>query len=169
MRTLFTLLLMSLMVSSWAFDFKGVAIGSAATPAQIQERLGVKCGKGHEGSHVCNGNVTVAREPASMNLVIGSKGIVERIALTLSPEAFDEVSPELIRKFGNPTSTSRSVIQNRMGAKYSQVIHLWKAKDGTEVFYMKYVGSLDISAINFSTEADRALLGKNKKNRDGDL
>ncbi len=55
---------------------------------------------------VCNGDITIAREPASMNLVISPKGIVQRIALTLSPDVFDEVAPELIRKFGKPTSKS---------------------------------------------------------------
>ncbi len=118
---------------------------------------------------VCNGNVTVARESASVNLVISTKAIVQRIDLTLSPDAFDEVAPELIRKFGKPTSTSRSVVQNRLGAKYPQVIYLWAAKDGTQVLYMKYSASLDRSTLNFSTKADRSMLIKGKENRSGDI
>jgi len=169
MRTLLAFLCCASAVSAWAFDFKGITIGGAATPAQIQERLGVTCGEGLPGWQVCNGDVSVAREPATMNLVISPKGIVQRIRLSLSPDAFDEVAPELIRKFGNPTSTSQSVVQNRMGAKYEQIIHLWADKNGTQVLYMKYAGTLDSSTLYFSTKADRALRGKQKENRKDDI
>lgn len=118
---------------------------------------------------ICNGDVTVAREPASMNLVISPKGTVQRIALILSPDAFDEVAQELMRKFGKPASTSRTTVQNRMGAKYLQIVHLWTDKDGVQVLYMKYAGTLERSTLNFSTKADRTMLNKGRENRAGDL
>ncbi|MDO9165058.1 MAG: hypothetical protein Q7U13_03030 [Rhodoferax sp.] len=169
MRRVLSLLILVLPVCSWSFDFKGIAVGKTATPDEIQQRLGVNCGVGYAAMQVCNGNVTVARESASINLVINPEGIVQRIALSLSPDAFDDVAPELIRKFGNPSSTSRSIVQNRMGAKYPQIVHLWSATDGTQVLYMKYAGTLERSSLNFTTEADRAMLSKGKESRSGDI
>lgn len=169
MRLALALAIFVLPLHAWCFDFKGITVGGAATPRDVQERLGVTCGEGYEEMQICNGDVTVAREPASMNLVISPKGIVQRIALTLSPDAFDEVAPELMRKFGKPASTSHTTVQNRMGAKYPQIVHLWSAKDGTQVLYMKYAGTLERSTLNFSTKADRAMLNKGRENRSGDL
>lgn len=169
MHILFALILVVIPLTSWAFDFKGVIVGGLATPADIRERLGVDCGDGYEGMQVCNGYVTVAKEPASMNLVISPKGIVQRINLSISPDVFEEIASELIRKFGKPTSTDRSTVQNRMGAKYLQVIYLWRKKDGTQIIYSKYSGSLDESTLNFSTKEDRDMLRKQKDNRSSDI
>ncbi len=153
----------------WAFDFKGVVVGAFATPDDIYRRLGVSCGEGYEGVQVCNGEVTIAHEPASMNLVISPKGIVQRIALTLSPDAFDDVAPELIQKFGEPTRVTHSIVQNRMGAKYPQTVYLWSGKGGIQMLYMKYSGTLDRSTLDFSTKADRVLLQGDKRGRGKDL
>lgn len=167
----FILILAMLILSSptCAFDFKGIAVGGSATPSDIQEKLGVKCGEGYENMQVCNGEVTIALAPASMNLVISPKGIVQRIALTLLPEAFDDVAPELVRKFGKPATVSRTTVQNRMGAKYLQISYHWSAKDGSEVLYTKYAGTLDRSTLNFSTKADRAVLQKENVGRKRDI
>ena len=157
MRTLLTILCCTPALS-WAFDFNGIAIGSTATPVQIQERLGVTCGERYAEMQICSGDVSIARAPATINLLINSRGIVQRIDLTLSLEAFDEVARELIRKFGNPTRTSRSVIENGTGVKYAQTVHLWADKDGAQVLYVKYAGTLDRSRLYFSTKAGRGLL-----------
>lgn len=155
--------------SAFAFDFKGIKIGAPATADQLREKLGVTCGKGAGEMQVCNGPVTVAREPAKLNLVIAPTGLVQRIELTLSPSSFDVVAPELIGKFGTPAKTERGQVQNRMGATFEQVHHLWVGEDETEVFYSKYASSLDRSRLYFSTKEDRDLLGKSKTDRGGDI
>jgi hypothetical protein len=38
------------------------------------------------------------------------------------------VAPELMRKFGKSASTSHTTVQNRMGAKYPQIVHLCQRK-----------------------------------------
>jgi hypothetical protein len=169
MRKLIPFLFLVVVHSAAAYDFKGVSIGKAASPADVENKLGVKCGVGFHGIQVCNGSVTIAREPAKMNLVISLKGIVDRIHLTLSPDAFEIVAPELIDKFGKPTSTSHTVVQNRLGAKFPQTVYLWSAKDGTEVLYSKYTSSLDESSLYFSTKADRELMRGSEKERRSDL
>ena len=112
--------------------------------------------------------MTVARENARMNLVISAAGIVQRIDLTLQPQTFDTLAPLLIEKFGPPAKTERSELQNRMGAKFDQVLHVWR--DGeSEVQYSKYAGSIDSSRLYFGTKEDRELLNKQKANRRGDI
>lgn len=160
---------MLLPLSAFGFDFKGIKIGALATPEQVQEKLGVKCGAGANAAQVCNGTVTIARETARLNLVINSAGVVQRMHLMLSPEAFDIVAPMLISKFGPPTKTSHSQIQNRMGAKFDQVRYWWQGEGDTEVDYSRYTGTLDSSTLYFSTKEDRELLGKLKGNRAGDI
>ena len=154
---------------SWSFDFKGIKLGAASTVTEVQEKTGVICGSGvdPEKTSVCNGDTTIAREPAYMNLLIND-GIVQRIDFTLSSDSFDIVAPELIKKFGKPTRVRHSVVQNRMGAKYPQVEYLWSSKDGREVRYEKYYFNLDKSNLNFSTKADREML-YGGKNRSGDI
>jgi hypothetical protein len=171
MRIILALLCLAVINPAIAFDFKGIAVGKTASTSDVTSKLGVECGTGSVGRQICNGEVTIARESASMNLVIGPNGIVDRINLELSPESFDAVAPELIRKFGKPTSTSKSTVQNRMGARYPQVVYLWSARDGTQVIYSKYTISLDKSSLNFSTKSERDFIRSflGKQNRSGDL
>ena len=147
---------------AFAYDFKGIAIGEPATPDLVQEKLGVECGLGGSGRdmQICNGDVTIAGESAYMNLVISPLGVVQRIHLSLSPDAFDIVAPLLVEKFGPPSSTDRSEIQNRMGAKFDQVIYLWEDKHENQILYSRYSGSVDTSSLNFSTEEDREMIKK---------
>ena len=151
------------------FDFKGVQLGAPSTPERVKEVLGVTCGIGADYYQVCNGSVTIAKEPAMMNLVINKNGIVQRISLSLSPGAFEVVTQELIKKFGTPTKTDQSTVQNPMSASFLQVVHLWKNANGNEVFYSKYESTIDNSVLNFSSKEDRELLGKRYSDRDKDI
>jgi hypothetical protein len=163
-----TLVTAALQAPAVALDFKGIAVGEPATAELVLDKLGVKCGAGASGMQVCNGAVTIARESAKMNLVINAAGIVQRIDLSLSPQAFEVVAPLLIEKFGPPAKTDRSEVQNRLGAKYEQVIHLWREGDA-EALYRRYAGSLDSSSLYFSTKEDRDLLSKRTATRRGDI
>jgi len=152
-----------------AFDFKGIRLGESSTPKQIRERLGVSCGIGAEDIQVCNGRVTIAEEPAEMNLVLSATGVVQRINLTLEPEQFDIVATELIRKFGKPATHSRSTVQNGFGANFAQQAIQWNGPAGTVLFFEKYAGSLRQSMLFFSTAADRRKMESLKKDRHKDL
>jgi hypothetical protein len=151
-----------------ALDFKGIVVGEPATPEQVLEKLGVECGAGFNGIRVCNGAVTIAREGAKMNLVISAAGVVQRIDLTLSPRSFEVVAPLLIEKFGEPAQTGRSELQSRLGAKYQQVVLLWRNGE-VEAVYSKYAGSIDSSRLYFSTKEDRERLSGRTSNRRGDI
>src|SRR5215471_924305 len=163
------LLLLVISPAAFAFDFKGFTIGAPAKPEEVKEKLGVKCGLGSGGSQVCNGRVTVGKEPAQMNMVINPSGIIQRIRLSLSPNAFEIIAPLLTEKFGAPTKTERGEVQNRMGAKFDQTSMLWRGENGVEVIYQKYTGSLDSSSLYFSTAEDRELMLNSRGDRRGDL
>jgi len=104
-----------------------------------------------------------------MNLVINGQGIVQRIHLSLSSSSFETIAPLLIEKFSPPIRTDRGEVQNRMGAKFEQVNHLWKGENGVEVYYSKYAGTIDKSSLSFTTKEDRELMGKSKANRRSDM
>lgn len=168
-KTIISIVIFLLPLAAPAFDFKGIQLGGPATPEQILEKLGVTCGKGIRTTQVCNGSVTIAREPATLNLLINEAGIVQRMDLSLSPAAFGAVAPELIAKFGAPNKTTSEVLQNRMGAKFDQVIHIWQGDRELQLTYDKYSGSVSRSRIYFSTKEDRELMGRSKANRAGDI
>ncbi len=140
------------------FDFKGIHLGKHATPHQVEDKLAIRCGVGANEVQVCNGSTTIAEEPAWLNLVIGANGIVQRIYLTLAPDAFETVAPLLTEKFGRPASIQRSVVQNRMGAKFDQLVYSWRRSGGLELTYQRYAGNLDTSSLYFGTSEDRRLL-----------
>ena len=104
-----------------------------------------------------------------MNLVINAHGILQRIFLSLSPDDFDTVAPLLLEKFGPTISTSRTQVQNRMGAKFDQVVHLWTDEQENQVLYSRYSGTVDKSSLSFSTKADRDMFNKSRGNPRGDI
>jgi hypothetical protein len=152
-----------------AYDFKGVAIGQPATPADIQAKLGVKCGVGANNLQVCNGMVTFAGTVAVMNLVIGADGIVQRISLPFASDQFGSVAEAVIEKFGPPKKTTHETEQNQTGATFLNVVHKWTAAGGIEVTLSKFASRVDTSLLYFSTSADREMLEHNRKERAKDL
>lgn len=71
--------------------------------------------------------------------------------------AIERVAPLPIERFGEPTKTDRSEIQNRMGAKFEQVTYFWAGKGDSEVLFRKYAGTVNSSALHSSTKEDRDL------------
>ena len=149
--------LLSWSASVHAFEFAGIAIGKPGTPELVWSRLNVNCGFGAIGQ-VCNGKVDFEKESARVNLVIGDNGIVQRINLSFSPGDFETTEAKLIRQFGKPYQTQRSVATNRFGVSFQQVKHAWVSKEGNAVILTKYDGAGDSSTLYFSTPEDRKLL-----------
>lgn len=156
-------------ISASAFDFKGIELGAPSTPNVISEKLGVSCGEGAKGMQICNGSVTIAKESATMNLVISHSGIVQRIALTLPSETFDVVSEAMVEKFGKPDQDMRSELQNGFGAKFTQRTLFWLKKDGRGLMYSRYGKDVKTSSIYFGTKEDVEMLRAPKENRKSDL
>jgi hypothetical protein len=151
------------------FDFKGVVIGEPATPEDIQQKLGLKCGLGAFSFQVCNGRGTIAGEPSDINLVIGADGIVRRIRVSFNAKSFSDVASAVLAKLGKPTKTTREVTQNRMGASFLNVTHYWVDASRAEVVLTQNAGSLDESLLMFSTEAERKMREDLQKKKASDL
>ena len=137
-----------------AYDFKGVELGGAATPELIKEKLGVKCGAGKAPYlYICNGYTTIASAPAFMNLVIGESGNVSRIGLLFKSDRYLEVFIAMKQKYGQPTKTDESLLQNSMGATFHQAVHIWE--DGSNTIKLKkYASKITDSSVHFSTQED---------------
>lgn len=165
-RYLAICLLTLLTFPAFAFDFKGIELGKPSDPSTIYYELRARCSKGVNDYQICNGDVTIAGVSGIMNLVMDQAGIVIRISINFDSENFDTVLPEVLNKFG---TGKRSVfkVQNKMGAKFENIIYTWKKAGGLDLVLTKYAGNLDRSNIYFSTPADKALLkdaGKAKAN-----
>jgi len=169
---------------SQPLDFKTLVIGAPTTPQQvetalaipcgvsfgpgpakcddldkkIQEMRRVKCGDSGDGRQICNGTTTMAVSPAEVNLVIGTNGMIERIHLTISDLAYDEVNQALNAKFGAAQHVSHPTLQNGFGATFRQENSLWNGPGGTELLLSQYAGDTDHSSVYFSTRADRDLV-----------
>jgi hypothetical protein len=151
-------------MTSSALDFKGVELGASVAPKFIEERTGVKCGKGANKLIVCNGNITITGAPAYMNLVIGASGTVMRIDISFDSGYYAQVSSALLDKFGNPTGRQVSVLQNRMGASFDQEVINW-VEGGSEAKLKRYAGKVSESSLYMSTQEDRDFW-KERMNKD---
>ncbi len=100
------------------FEFKGLVVGSKTAPAMVMAALGFGCDDGAKGMKVCNGPVNIgSTTTARANVVISPKGILQRIELTIPSYSFDNVSPALMEKYGNPDRASSPTLQNGFGVQ----------------------------------------------------
>jgi hypothetical protein len=186
-------LLFSTHASAAPLEFKSLVLDAPTTPAQvvealatecvmfgapcdtsylqIHERMAVKCGVGgiKRDIQVCNGNTTIAGVPARANVVIGPDGRLQRIDLTVSENAYKAILAELTEKFGKPSSSKASTLQNRFGASFSQVETTWDRDGGKALTVTRFAGSVDDSRIYFSTEEDRETLRRASQGDPSDL
>jgi hypothetical protein len=92
-----------------------------------------------------------------------------RINIYLSPNSFNFLSKEFAKKYGVPSSQSKT-LQNGFGTKFNDQTLSW-SKNGEEINYWKYVGRTDQSAIEFNGKLSKILdkleLAKQKKETKG--
>ncbi|WP_157198179.1 hypothetical protein [Methylomonas sp. DH-1] len=167
--------------SGQAFEFKSIEIGGVSTPEKVKNALGhsVNCSDtpawalhnddGDIPSYSCSGNTTVAKEPASVFVVIDTESIVKVVEMKLSPDSYDNVNLELIKKYGVPSKINNSIVKNIFGVHFEQSISTWVDKNGNEIFYSKYTSSLDKSYLRFSTRSYRDSIEEKKLGREKDM
>lgn len=73
---------------------------------------------------------------------------LEKVTLVIHPEVFDSLFAVFKKKYGEPTKFDESEIQNRMGAKFSQVEALWIDEERA-IQLKKYAGKIDIGGAVF--------------------
>lgn len=180
--------------SNQPLDFKGLVLGAPTTPQQVEDALAipcgfsfgpgpakcddldkklqemrrVKCGEGLPGVQICNGTTTIAGTHATVNLVIGHDGTIQRIHLTLPDIGYDDVRRALVAKFGTP-KVAHSTLQNGFGATFRQEDNFWAGAHGAQLLLSKYAGDVDNSSLYFSTPADRDLMSGRSQAPSNDL
>lgn len=133
-----------------AFDFKGIAIGEPSTAADVEEKLGIRCGSGLRGAIVCNGYTTIGGESAQGHVMIDEGGRVARLRVSFSARTFDSVEQGLLEKYGVPR-TNKKLSQTRSGVTVESVTHIWITPLSAVITLSK----------NISTAGDAMLLMRN--------
>ena len=70
---------------------------------------------------------------------------------SLSSLAFDDVVAALSARYGPPDKKDTEELQNRAGAKFTNIIVSWR-RDGATLRVSKYDGSLDKSSYNLTSD-----------------
>lgn len=149
-----------------AYDFKGIQLGQPESAASIKEKIGIKCSPGKDPFKlICTGTTTIAKASAFANIVVGQSGVVQRIFLTFDSSNFNDVESALNEKFGQPSSTDNSTVQNRMGVSFQQVMHQWN--DGANhIVFRRYGSKITKSSLIFFTDDDMELIKQiNEENK----
>lgn len=139
------------------FDFKGLSVGAQTSPEKVMKDTGVKCGPGAEGAHVCNGMLDIGPVATDANLYIDGKGILQRIVMTLTPDAFGNVISAFTEKYGKPDAV------NGIGQM------VWMAPSGVYLIAARIPGANQSAMIFISTAEDRARNSNPGKAKPSDL
>jgi hypothetical protein len=161
------------------FVFKGIEVGGIASPAELEKALfvespikgipSVKCGAGSGAMQVCNGWTSAAGISAMCNAVITGSGHVIRISLSIPSDFFDTAAQGAIQKYGKPTNTTSSTVQNRMGASFQNTTLVWGDEKGSYIMMAKYGSTIDRGIIYFGSAEDTALLKQSTAPKSGDF
>lgn len=138
--------------------FKGLRLGANTTADEVSAATGLSCGAGYEDKVVCNGGTTIAEAAAAANFVISKSGTLQRMSFYIDSDQFDGVFLALVEKLGNPQSLKQPTVQNAFGAKFQDLVAIWRRKNGLELMAHKFGVDREKSVIIFTTSADRALL-----------
>ena len=142
----FLILLLLVSQSAFAFDFKGIEIGSKVEVEAVEKTLSTECHDGSTGwDVVCIGKTTIIGNDADIFVTLDRDHVVQSISLTFAPNNFDEISKALIKKYGK-TKTNKSKLSNAMGANFQQVDMLWKSNSGV-MSLIKYKGNISKSGL----------------------
>lgn len=165
--------LASLGANAQSMDFKGSKFGD--TTAQFQElQRGFICADGSDPCRMLVWSTPDGREDATMTYAgETAKGFYAKfdedklvsVEVRIRPESFDRVLAGLTGKFGKP-KLQRSVVQNRMGAKFEQVTASWSRKDGL-ILASKYTDEVTSGVIHLVSPglARQALANEAAANR----
>jgi len=87
-----------------------------------------------------------------------------RASTSLSSVAFDGVSRALSAKYGQPDKKDVEEVQNRAGAKFTNIILYWK-RDGATLRLSKYSESVDTSSYSLTSDDYWAEVEKRRAER----
>lgn len=89
---------------------------------------------------------------------------VQSVSVSLPTKGWAVILGALTEKFGPPTSSINSTVQNRAGASFGQTIATWKA-DGQYLIAQKLGSNINNMAISLGSEAADATLMESAKEK----
>lgn len=82
------------------------------------------------GDEMCSGpKTTLAGAPMRMFAVVYKDGGIAAVTAGFSSSDFDLVADSLKEKYGPPSTSETQTVQNAMGAKFQNRIHVWARPD----------------------------------------
>ncbi len=94
------------------------------------------------------------------------------IVLRFDAAAFEAVTDAISKKYGSGKITERSMIQNKMGAKFDNIVMQWRVND-SRIVAERYDRNVDESLVKFTSTAGEAELERRgfreKKTRENDI
>lgn len=75
-------------------------------------------------------------------------GELTHARVLMKPADFDSLMITMAEKYGPHQSEQREEMQNAFGAKFTNRIITWTAKDGSEVLAMKYVNDINTAVVD---------------------
>lgn len=112
-----------------------------------------------------------ARNPAFDTLAGGDvetwfaivrEGIATSIMVTMQTGNFDRVAAALSEKWGKPSASESSTVQNRMGATFDQTTITWRV-DGSVVTAKRRSSKIDQMSVSLTTEKEIAESGRERR------
>lgn len=119
MKLITLLICLSLSINAFAFDFKGIDIGSTIKPEALFEKFNATCDETEEAIS-CSGNTTIVGRSATVFVKMSKEHEVNVISIKFPTESYEDVKKALIEKFNKPKDMDNSIVQNAMGAQFNQ-------------------------------------------------
>ena len=111
---------------------------------------------------------TLAGEPVkNWLLILDPQSAVDSVAVTLFTPSFDRVVGALTERYGKPSNTETSVVQNRAGASFDQVEVTWKIGD-SHLVVNKRSSTIDEMSVSLSTRSRIAEWAQREKGKTKD-
>lgn len=161
-----------------ALDLKGVKLGMtreellAAFPAGGHGGRPLPNGVDCVSAEACSVNVgTIAEVPTQLHVHFVNGKLADAYSGDLSPSNFDQVVEALKSKFGPPTATTTSKVQNRMGNTFDNPSYVWKFPEGElhASRFMPGARTLDIAQLEISSKEWLAEQAAKEQKRNADL
>jgi hypothetical protein len=137
------LVLISLVMSAqsaWALDLKGIELGKVATPAQLKAAFEVDC---PALNGYCDHLTKIADVFVHVTVSTDRTGRVSSIRGRFDPNFFAQLEKAARTKYGTPTGSETTPMQNGFGAQFNDRQIWWIDDAGARVWLVQYINATE--------------------------
>jgi hypothetical protein len=149
--------------------FRGVPWGATKQEALtiLQAAGAEKCSQ-VSSPGTCMVNAHIGPVAAYISFHFGKSDAFEQAMLFFSPDSYGELRGIFIDRYGPPTATNETTIQNRFGATYTNEIVEWSG-ERVHIMLRRYFTTLDqgLGIIQLKTVYDRSREADEKARKKG--